>query len=162
MESLLFFDYSSVERAEELNQFIMLKQDCPHMTDLCDAWSFFLKHHKRNICNLHTYSGLRDPSYMITARRSRSTITKNKVTPQIKEKRGLKTPKNSRESLVLDKENSNTLRAKAILKERIALEETKVLKLHRYYTTIPNDFQWCPLAWIFDFKNEGVHHKEDL
>ena len=64
---------------------------------------------------------------------------KKKVKSSKKERCGMSIPRNTREALMLDKNNGNTLWAEAIANERTALEAKGVFKFHHPTNKMPSD-----------------------
>ena len=87
---------------------------------------------------LYTHWVMSHPKIRI--RRSRKNNLKKKVKSSIRERYGIKIPRNTREVLLLDKHNGNTLWAEAISKERTYLEEKGVFKFHLPVTKIPSGY----------------------
>ena len=74
------------------------------------------------------------------------------------EKFGISLPTNTREALLLDRKNGNTLWAEAILKEMKSLDLLNVFKYHLPDTQFTKEagWQYAPLRMIFDIKQQDL------
>ena len=104
--------------------------------------------------------------HVTRTRRSQTNINKAGVRKkrEIKEKFGIKIPRNIKEALLFDKENQNNKWMDAVLKEMTALKKLKCFKFHPSNTQFSksNGWQYCPLHMIFDIKQQDMRHKARL
>jgi len=174
--------YSSCDDTETFDvPFRVLKKDVPlelakyirdkvvegnRRTGHFNTWAkTFLKNHSRTICRLHAYY---NTGRTIRARknRTRNGPSRNqRVTEKPDhEKHGITIPKNTREALLLDKANNNTLWSDAIAKEINSLKELGVFEFHPSHHKCPKQDGWsfAPMHMIFDIKREDLRYKARL
>eukprot|EP00957_Ditylum_brightwellii_P170563 12983402-Ditylum_brightwellii.AAC.1 len=74
----------------------------------------------------------------------------------VREKYGIKVPKNTKEALILDKVNGNKKWAEVILKEMSALDQLNMYKYHNPSTEFKKErgWQFALVHMIFDIKND--------
>ena len=77
---------------------------------------------------------------------------------------GIKLPRNTREALIFDRENKNTLWADAITKEMEGLERLHVFEYHSPGQLFrrTDGWQFAPMHMIFDLKQQDMRHKARL
>jgi Reverse transcriptase (RNA-dependent DNA polymerase) len=129
-----------------------------------------LKAHARGVRRLYRAYNV-DASYRVyrtrrakanrmskNARTEKETINVNKV------KMGIKVPRNTREALVFDKMDKNTLWADAIFKEMAGLHRLNVFKFHapNYKCDKNEGWQFAPMHMIFDIKQQDMRYKARL
>ena len=92
------------------------------------------------------------------ARTAIETKHKNKV------KMGIDVPRNTKEALLFDKQNKNTLWADAIFKEMCGLRRLNVFKFHapNHKCDRKEGWQFAPMHMIFDIKQQDMRYKARL
>jgi hypothetical protein len=77
---------------------------------------------------------------------------------------GIEVPRNTREALLFDKQNKNTLWADAIYKEMSGLKRLNVFKFHapNYKCNKKEGWQFSPMHMIFDIKQQDLRYKARL
>ena len=68
---------------------------------------------------------------------------------------GVEVPRTLKEAMLLDKLNGNELCSKATDKEINELLEHKTFGIHETRDTIPSDFRFVPVQFVFDNKFDG-------
>jgi len=126
-----------------------------------------LKAHARGVRRLYRIYNV-DPTYRIyrtrraktnrmskNARNAEATKIKNTV------KMGIKVPRNTKEALLFDRINKNTLWADAIFKEMCGLRRLNVFKFHapNYKCSRSDGWQFAPMHMIFDVKQQDMRYK---
>ena len=82
----------------------------------------------------------------------------------MKEKLGVKIPRNMKEALLFDKENKNNKWMDAVAKEIDALKRLNFFKFHpstKVFTKV-DGWQYAPLHMIFDIKLQNMRYKARL
>ena len=124
-----------------------------------------LKAHSRSIRRLHRLYNV-DASMRVMKMRhlkpTTGTTTSTKSAP-IVEKYGIKIPRNTREALLLDKQNRNNKWGEAIMKEMKSLDTLRVFKYHDPGTKFRSTegWQYAPLHMIYTVKHD-LRHKARL
>ena len=99
-------------------------------------------------------------------RKHRARISRNARNAKImlREKFGIKLPRNTREALQLDIENGNKNWAEAITKEISALDRLHCFKYHSPGKTFSKQLGWqfAPVHMIYDIKQQDLRHKARL
>ena len=102
-------------------------------------------------------------SYTKYSKSPQAKISRNerKKGNKYREKFGYKIPKNSREVLLLEKKNGNTLWGVAISEQMITLQKLGVFQLYPPKTKFEKKDGWeyAPMHIIFDVKQQDLGHK---
>ena len=96
-------------------------------------------------------------------RQAHQNISQNQrnLAIQGREKFGIDIPQNTRQALLLDKQNKNTKWADAIAKEMEGMKRLDVFEFHSPGKRCPKDqgWQYASMHMIFDVKKEDLCHK---
>jgi hypothetical protein len=101
-----------------------------------------------------------------TRRATKNRTSKNARNAKIQDrvKYDIRVPRNTREALLLDKQNKNTKWADAIAKEMTALNRLDVFeyKSPAHVCNKSDGWQFAPMHMIFDIKQQDLRHKARL
>jgi hypothetical protein len=123
-----------------------------------------LKNHNRCVRRLyHVYNvdsvlRTRRAAFNNTTRVSRNT---RNAKEKKKEKFGIRIPRNTKEALIFDKENNNSLWAETIAKEMDALHRLDCFEFHEpnFNFKRSEGWQFASMHMIYDVKQEDLRHK---
>jgi hypothetical protein len=133
------------------------------------------KTHLKSTCKRHTsviYHAYNvDALYRVyktrrakTNRMSKNARTEIQTKHKNKVKMGIEVPRNTREALLFDKQNKNTLWADAIFKEMSGLRKLNVFKFHapNHKCNKKEGWQFAPMHMILDIKQQDLRYKARL
>ncbi len=132
-----------------------------------NTWaSKILKQHGRTIRRLHRFYNV---SRTVSARRNREkrkTLSRNQrlAFDTNREKHGIKIPNTTRQALLLDIDNKDTMWGDSIAKEMNSLRNLGVFKHYdpNHVGSKDNDWQFASLRMLFDVKSEDPRRKSRL
>ena len=81
---------------------------------------------------------------------------------KLRNKYGIDVPNTIADARRLDKENGDTLWMDSVAKELEALEKLKVFRFHEPGKQMGNEYQYAPLRFVFDVKQEDLRRKGRL